>query len=619
MQLSDASRKSHAAYVVIAFTALLLSTVAAKFFWQNALDLYRPALLLDINADMRFLSNPTSLLSFLFGYHNEHVVATTRALTLIDYVLYGSQYRIHQLVSIALLVVMAGSLAGLVFSDCRPHEKANRATLALFVISVLLSPLMVAVVAFPYFVQHFIAGFLSLCLSVVAWLVYRPALTLPKRLALFVTVAVLCLSLLVTSGHGIVLIFAALFSPIAFNAPLMRRQATALAIVALCVLIAWKLRFAAAAGGIVGRLLTPAEWAGIADYYVRVLSLPAHYASGGLRISIVFGTLVLTASIVSLILAYRSRRDDGSLVASVAASLLIGHQLSIILVAAGRAGTGWEAEDPKYAFYTAVIIASAAILLVKQFHRAKFLIGAGAAMMATLAIMLGAQQYVLRDSRQFYRHIEAFGHSLALNLNDPARSKMLGEDPNLWGLMDFAREQRLNVHMRRPGELLGHPLNQVVNSNRACPGGIESKQLLAAADGGSGIKLTGWSLDESSPHHRNLGIIVSQGDRIVGYGAFASMRPDVHSHLKTAVAPDAPVGWLAYARPENNNLPLQVYTLDLKTLDACHSSDADFPNIAPAGVAVNVEFLNKWGSKAPRTSDQRSAYLEKRAVAGPLD
>ncbi|GEM_PF-2344447 len=611
MQSSGTRKTTQSLYVTIAIVVGLLAALAAVFFWGNAFSLYRPAPLLDINADIHFLQGYSSLSSFLFGYHNEHVVATTRALTLLDYVFFGSQYRTHQAASIALLLLLTASLAWLIFAGFSTHHKAVRATLAFFVAGVLLAPVMVAVVAFPYFVQHFIAGFLGLCFSVVAWQLYRRAWAWHWRIALLAAAALLCFGLLATSGHGIVLVVAALVAPVAFSAPLNRRRAMALAVLGVGVMVAWKLWFAAAAGGIVGKLLTPSQWAETVDYYIRVLSLPAQFASGGLRLSIVFGTVVFAASVVCLVLAWRARRQDGSLVTSVAASLLIGHQLSVVLVAVGRAGTGWEAEDPKYAFYTAVIVACAAILLVKHLHKSKALVGAGAAMAAVLAIMLGSETYVLKDSRQFYRTIEVLGFSLALDLDDPARTQMLGEDPQIWKLTDFVREQRLNVHMRQPGKLLGRALDPAaMASAKTCPGEVAATQAIPSRDAGAGIKLEGWSLDASSHHHRNLSILVAQGGHIVGYGTFAAMRPDiVHVHPGTPVAPDALVGWTAYARPVNSNEPLQVYALDLKTRAVCRTASSSFPNLAPEALAANMQFLANWTAKAPLSSKQRRAYL----------
>ncbi len=51
---------------------------------------------------------------------------------------------------------------------------------------------------------------------------------------------------------------------------------------------------------------------------------------------------------------------------SLATALLIGHQLSFALVAVDCTGTAWQAEDPKYAFHAAVIIAS---LVAKNRHK----------------------------------------------------------------------------------------------------------------------------------------------------------------------------------------------------------------------------------------------------------
>ncbi len=147
--------------------------------------------------------------------------------------------------------------------------------------------------------------------------------------------------------------------------------------------------------------------------------------------------------------------------------------------------------------------------------------------------------------------------------------------------------------MRQPGKLLGQALDQAtISSAKTCPGEVAAKQIIPSRDTRGGIKLEGWSLDTSNPHHRNLSILATQGDHVVGHGAFAAMRPDiVHLHPEAAVTPDAFVGWTAYARPVNSSEPLQVYALDLGTRAVCRTADTDFPAPALAALAANMQFL----------------------------
>jgi hypothetical protein len=561
-----------------------------------------------MNADLDFFRSPSSIRGYLFAYHNEHVVASTRLISLVDYVFFGSQYRLHQYVAAALLGLLASAMAALACA-LRGHRVSDRCALMAFASATLLAPIMVPVVAFPYFLQHFMAAALGLCISVVGWSLYRPGLSPYWRLAFAVVALAIGLSLLATSGHGVLLAISAVMVPVVFSAKSTRQQIVPTAATGFLIIVVWSGWFAGPTGDILAKLVAPGQWLGILDYYFRILGLPAYFASGSLWISVLFAVLVFVSSFIAIACAFRYRHTDDSLISAVTASILVGHQLSIALVSVARSGTGFAAEDPKYAFYTLIIIVSAAILIAKNLHReGPSLLGFETLMAGALVIVLGTESHVLVNSRQFFRTVEAFGQSLALSLDDPDRKGLVGDDPSVWDRVNFARSERLNAQMRHPGDLLGRRMADLMISS-TCRGGVESERIIPAHDGGVGIKLSGWLLDDSNPHHRGLSIVVAQGHQIVGYGTFVSIRSDIHAQINSAVSRDAPDGWTAYARPLDGHTPLKLYGLDVENLTACYSERTEVPPLDLSTLPINAQFLQDAVRSQPLSPLQRWDHI----------
>jgi hypothetical protein len=567
--------------ITVAITAVLLYEfiITTSFFARHSLELFAPVIVSDLNADLDFFSKGGSLESYLFAFHNEHVVATTRAISALDFSFFGAQYRIHQYAAILALTTTLGIIAALIASLRRNSLDlyASDFGIVAFVGAVVFAPAMVAVVAFPYFLTHPLATVFGLLVAVFAALLHRKTRPPLEQILLVIGVIVTGLLTLISGAHGLLLVLAGLLAPLLMWRPRWDVSTGILISLALASVVVWKLFFAAETGGLVGKLFSPSQWPAIVDYVVRILSLPAHFVARSLRLTIAFGTILGLCALSALYIAATRVKERKSATLTVFVALLVGHFLTVALISFGRAGTPWGAEDPKYLHYAAIICGATACTLyvILRNHALARLAVLGICTILG-ALFLNQRDYVLTQSRQFYRTLEVLGTAAAVGVKDPEANSLLGTDENTAKGYDYLRANNLNLFSRRPMQLIGKEISSLAVGG-SCTGSVVLDQPMPMQRrSDQGRRLEGWAFDKQNARHKDETILVTDATgRIVGIGTFISRRPDIFKLLKDeAISPEAPLGWRAYVGPIPS-AKFSVYVANLPEGTACKFADKD--------------------------------------------
>ena len=577
-----------AALGLLAVEALLV----LRFWWAYFEGFFRPVLAADMIGDLGFLASHQSPLAFVFSPHNEHVTVTTRTLSVVDFITSGLQYRLHQWAMLACLVVVAAALSGILLWE----RKSDAIGASLFVVVGLFAPLNMAVATMPYFTQHFTgtASALIVSLSMYALVVGRHCVW--QRTACCVAFVIGSFCALGSGANGVVLIVSALTAPLLLHAPLGRRARFVQLLVACVTIMVWARWFTSGSSTAIENLLRVGNWPRVVEYYVRILALPVYYVVRGSRTAILFGLFSLVASLWAFYVSWRSPWQR-SVALFVSASLLLGHHLSAVMVALGRSGTRWGAEDPKYYYYATVILVTTAAIFWANgtVDRARARRGALAALAVVGLVFVGGSGATLGGSRGLYKAFEAASLATAMGTTDVQTIALAVSRPEVAGLYRFAEAHRLNL-FRWPLFLLLGTESTRLPLHAGCSGSVEVQRNLPAGDGGAVTYAAGWAVDPGRSGRRGLAIAVANGDGvIVGLGVFESVRPDLRARVGMAAVPaTALLGWKAFVRSTSFEPRHALFVVDRGRLTACRFGEVDLaPPVATDSRAANDAFIRR--------------------------
>jgi len=527
---------------------------------------HHPVALLDSMVDFAFVAHPRSALEFVFEHHNEHVIAITRAASLVDMRCCGLRYGVHQAIALVALATTIASLGALVFVNVPSWTTRIGGCAA--IAAILLAPCLMPVAAFPYFLQHLLITPLQVgC----AFFAYRLALGESgnaRQLANAAATIFFALLCLVTGGSGIVVALLAIALP-----PLMLKVKSSSrwlshALIAALLVALWVIAVRPYATGdtIFGALAQPMQ---SFVYFLRILGAPAYFAWPNSSLGPVAGILLLAAAFGAVALTAIHRRRF-PLLAIVCAALILGHLASVALAAVARSSlAGAAAETPKYAYYTYVIIAASLVIcFAAGVHReAAKLAGLAAGVLLALLAMRSTSVFVAE--REFFRTTETLEYALAQSIEVPqTRTLLAASSPailvKLVALLETARERNLNFFSAPPFKLIGQRLQGA--ATLGCQGSVDAKDTLETRDGAAAVELTGWAF--ASAMGRNRSVLVVVDDTVVGAGEFTTVRPDVVANLSLHISAFTPIEWRAFA-PVAASAPIRIGIYDRDSGETC--------------------------------------------------
>jgi len=534
--------------VLLCVILIVASGISISFFARHVLYYVNPIIFSDLQADAAALLGETRAASFIFGFHNEHIVATTRALSVVDYFYFGAQYRLHQIASFFSLVICTTSFIFLLLRE--RISLIPEIGIAAFLTALMFSPPMLPLVGFPYFLTHPLTTVLALAVASASTAIASSGSSWAALTAAFV----FSLLTLVSGAHGFALAISAIALPI-FLGWRRTSQSGRLSAIALGVMILalWATLLAPAhpANG----AFSPSRLMAVAAYALRVLGTPAYFALPDPTIGVGFGLLVLAFVTVALLSAFH-RRPATPLI-MIAAALLVGHMLSIILIALGRAGTEWTAETEKYHYYTVICVVTSGLILWRVWReRAAVMFGVPISGLAFLSLTFLQQPGAL-VLRTFFKGTEVAGTALALDVPDPQLP-----EPSYDHQAPYYRklqERQLNLYRRPPINLISLDVSALPQATD-CRGHLDVKMPFVAVNGRLASRLEGWAIAFHSPS--NASVLVVSGGKVVGAGIFYAPRVDVIRHFGIKeVAEDVAIGWKGYVASEMVSAPLALYVL----------------------------------------------------------
>jgi glycosyltransferase involved in cell wall biosynthesis len=593
------SRLTNALTTVAAAGLAIELTFCLAFWARYVVGFFRPVLAVDMFIDVVFLRTNQTPLSYLLGWHNEHVVATTRLLSLADIVLFGLQYKVHLWASIGCLAFLAAAMAYLLLRE--PSD--GRGGLLVFLLVCLLAPLNVAVVAMPYFFQHYCTTSLGLALSICTYYFLQETLSALRRVALATACIILAFATLCSGANGIAIVFASYVTIALLRVPVARLSKIALLFSAAVLLLIWWKWLNSNSPIAFLNIRTPGNWLAVLHYEIRVLALPAYFASLDRQLTFFFGAVVLAAGIYALASLLRRGRDP-TIASFVFCSMLLGHHVSVAMIALGRSGTPWNAEDPKYFYYATIILASTAALIWRARIAGVAVLRASAMLVLALVgyLLYATGSWTLNHPRALYKKFEFAAVASALGVADPTLVSLAIFEPDQVELYDYARAAKLNVFGWPELKMLGHRL-EATGIHSSCSGLAETSRRVSVRSGGAAFLLEGWAFETGS-HARDVPNIVIADERniVVGVGIATGTRADIASKLKAAgVERTILAGWQAVVRPVGDGHRYSVFAVQPSALTACRLADAELPSLDAVLIEANRRIVDDISAGASRT------------------
>jgi hypothetical protein len=513
---------------------ICLSALGVWHFAHQMFEIVNPVVFSDLNADAVDLLGDMRLHTFVFSLHNEHIVATTRLLSAIDYSFFGAQYRLHQIAIVSALLVCATSFGVLLLRErAAPLLDAG---LAAFAMAATLTPPMVSLVDFPYFLTHPLTTAFAIMTAIASVGLssgQRP-ITAALSLAIFGALT------LVSGGHGIALTLCAIAIPMALRWRIARPPGLLIAAaIAVALIVVWALFFIPV--GHAPTDLSLERLAEIATYGLRVLGTPAHFAFNDHVPSLLFGVFILAVITLAIWSALMARPATPLVMISTA--ILVGHLLAIGLISISRTGTPWSAETEKYYFYTAICIVTSTLVIWRVWWT-NALASVCLLTLATAIIGLSFLSYPTASlTKAFFRSTEAAAAAMALGIPDPQLTSPMSL--SVVQAQAKLKQYSLNFHGRAPLTLIDLYISEFPHTGN-CKGHLDVRSPFVAANGATGIRLEGWALPVQ--RQNRAAILVISGSKIIGAGHLVSPRPDVIRFFRlTEISENAVIGWKAYA------------------------------------------------------------------------
>lgn len=549
-----------------AAASVALAAYAAWLWIAFFPSFHHPVALPDLMADFAFAARPRSVLEFVFAHHNEHVIATIRAASLLDMRCCQLRYEVHQATALTALAATIVSLGALVFANVSSRVAGIGGGAA--IAAVLLAPCLMPVAAFPYFLLHPLVTPLQVGCAFFAYRLAHAEMGGGQRLASAAAMAFFALLCLVTGGSGIVLaLLAVALPPLVSRArPATRWLPHAWVAIALVMLWAIFVRPYGTGGTISSALAQPLQ---TFAYFIRILGAPAYFAWPNPAIDLVAGMLLLAFAIAAVLIA-AIHRERFPLLATVCTALILGHLASMALAAVARSSlAGAGAETPKYAYYAYVVIAASLAVCFATASRRDNTRLAALAAGVVLAVVALRSTPVFVAEREFFRTTEVLEYALAQSIEVAQTETLLAASSpvihaELVKLLEDARERGLNFFSEPPFKLIGQRLQGA--AMQGCQGSVDGRNPLKTRGGDAAVELAGWAF--ASAMGRNRSVLVLVDDTVVGAGEFTTVRPDVVANLGLRTSELTPLEWHAFA-PVAASASIRIGVYDRDSGEIC--------------------------------------------------
>ena len=294
------------------------------------------------------------------------------------------------------------------------------------------------------------------------------------------------------------------------------------------------------------------------------------------RIALIVGAAGLCAGLI-VVVRLLLQRGTRSLLALELSLLMLLCIATAVITASGRLNLGLEeATASRYQTFALLYWCSLGLLALSYIvgvsggrKTSSAMLNAFCAVL--LVVMLGFATQVrlpLIDAQWRQLRLRLVSLALLTGVHDPAALVEAYPSPQpVLRAGQYMKDNHLSIFAGKRYSQLGQPLDMVFRSAaaNACSGYLSSSQVLPA-DGGQGLRLTGYAWDREL-HRPAREIVAVAAGRISGFGANVSI--PLNSSSAGPRADPTRFGWIAFARETRPASAVELYAIVGSQEQAC--------------------------------------------------